>query len=190
MTPRFAANQNKARLIGVFLSIVVLALVFQFYRGRLHDSNAALASQTAKPALDPSLFIGIRHASGKEIRTALPEGIGRPILMEFSSRLCHDCRRLDPVVSNLMPRYPNIYFRKIDVLDDHGKAPAIFRTFKPVSVPVLVFIGKDGEIRNVLYNYQSPETVAGALNQLQSANASSTTKPSIPASSKAPRKKP
>jgi thiol:disulfide interchange protein len=54
-------------------------------------------------------------------------------------------------------------------MEDQEKAAALLRTFKPVTVPVLVFIGTDGEIKNVLYNYQSPDTVHAALNQLQSA---------------------
>jgi thiol:disulfide interchange protein len=166
MTPRFTARQSNIRLIGLFLSVAVLALVFQFYRANLHhDAGSGEISQAE--TMPSSLFIGVRHASAKEIRAALPEANGRPTVLEFGSRLCHDCQRLAPVVSKLAARYPAVYFRNIDVLEDHDKAPAILRTFKPVSVPLLVFIDAQGDIRNVLYDYQSPAAVSAALDKLQ-----------------------
>jgi thiol:disulfide interchange protein len=165
MTPRMAATQSKIRLIGIFLSVVVLILTFQFFRARPNDAASSTVSQAE--TTDPAMFMGLRHATPHEIHTVLPEAIGKPVLLEFGSRLCHDCQRLAPVVDALQPKYSGIYFRKVDVLTDHDKAPALLRTFKPVTVPLLVFIGADGQIRNVLYNYQPPETVDAALKRLQ-----------------------
>ncbi len=112
-------------------------------------------------------FLGLRKASPSEIRAAVPEAGQRPILVEFTSRFCHDCQRLSPVVTSLMPKYPSVYLRHADILEDREKAPVLFSTFKPVSVPVLVFIDRRGVIRDVLYNVQPSEKIAAALQALQ-----------------------
>jgi thiol:disulfide interchange protein len=153
-----------------------MALTFYVYKGHMQPATSQAASNAS--ALDESLFMGLRHATPGEIKTALPETVGKATLIDFGSRLCHDCQRLAPVLSSLMPKHPHIYFKRIDVLEDQQKYPAALRAFKPVSVPVLVFISPRGEIRNVLYNYQSPETIAAALTSLetQSANTQPTTK--------------
>lgn len=176
MTPRFAASQNKIRLIAVFLFTVMLAIAFQFYKSRPQDGTDIASNAET---VNESLYIGLRHASSKEIKTALPDSVGKPTLLSFSSRLCHDCQRMAPVISKLVPKHPGIHFRKIDVLDDREKYPAVFRAFKPVSVPMLVFIDRQGEIRDVLYNYQEPSTIAAAMNKLEKSGkpASSKQKP-------------
>ncbi len=56
------------------------------------------------------------------------------------------------------------------MMDDQKKYPALFRTFKPVSVPVMIFVDASGEIRNVLYNYQPKEEIVTAINQLQTSS--------------------
>jgi thiol:disulfide interchange protein len=114
-------------------------------------------------------FAGLRHATPKEIRTVLPENTRRPVLLEFTSRFCGDCRRMAPVVARLAPRYPQVSVRRLDVQEDREKAPAVFRAFQPVSVPVLVFIAPNGVIRDVLYNEQPPERIAAAFRALQGA---------------------
>lgn len=112
-------------------------------------------------------FVGLRHATPQEIRSVLPENVQRPVLLEFTSRFCGDCRRMAPVVSRLASHYPRVSIRRLDVLEDRDKAPAVFRTFQPVSVPVLVFIAPNGVIRDVLYNEQPVERVSAAFRTLQ-----------------------
>jgi thiol:disulfide interchange protein len=169
MSRHLTNQQHKTRLIAVFLFTVLLALTFYVYKGRMQPA-ASLAASNAS-ALDDSLFMGLRHAIPAEIQAALPDAVGKATLIDFSSRLCHDCQRLAPVLSNMMPKHPHIYFKRIDVLDEQQQYPAALRAFKPVSVPVLVFIDPRGEIRNVLYNYQPPQTIAAALTALETQSA-------------------
>lgn len=122
-------------------------------------------------------FLGLRKASPAEIRAAIPEAGNRPILVEFTSRFCHDCQRLRPVVSSLVPKYPSVYLKQADILEDREKAPVLFRAFKPVSVPVLVFIDHHGTIKEVLYNAQPPEKIAMALHSLHHGSQAPATSP-------------
>jgi thiol:disulfide interchange protein len=165
MSSHLTASQNKIRLIAVFLFSVLMVATFYLYRENFQSSSAIAASNSE--TLDDALFIGLRHATPKEIKAALPEATGKPLLLDFKSRLCHDCKRMAPIVKQALAQHPNIHFKEVDVLDDTKKYPALFRTFKPVSVPTLVFISSKGEIKNVLYNYQKPEVVAAALSKLE-----------------------
>jgi thiol:disulfide interchange protein len=165
MSPRLVANQSKVRLIALFLFTVLLVLVFQINKGNFQRGTVAEARSGTR--LSDSLFIGLRRANASDIKAAMPDAIGKPALLAFSSRFCHDCQRMAPVLSDLMPKHPNVYYRKVDVLADQEKFPAILRTFKPVSVPLLVFITPKGEIQNVLYNYQKPEALKAALQTLE-----------------------
>jgi thiol:disulfide interchange protein len=165
MSARLNAQQNKIRLIFVFLFSLMVALVGWAFQGQFHGREGA--SVSSAETLDDSLFIGVRHVPAPEVRQVLPEASGKPAVLYFGSRLCHDCQRMSPVVSQIMAQHPEIFFKKLDVLEDQGKAPAIFRAFKPVSVPMVVFINPKGEIRNVFYDYQKPEVLASALGALQ-----------------------
>lgn len=170
MSARLTASQNKFRLIAVFLATVIIALTFQIYKG-MNGERLVTAEANSEAKLDDSHFIGLRRAKSAEIRQALPDAAGKPVLLAFSSRFCHDCQRMAPVLAGLMGKYPDVYYRKIDVMEDQKKYPAILRTLQPVSVPVLVFIDGNGEIRNVIYNYQKPEVIAAALDKLDTAPA-------------------
>lgn len=168
MTPRFLAQQKKIRLLVGFLFVVLLFLAFQLLQSCTMKSNATSANLPAKVnLLNDSHFMGLRHATAREIQAELPEITGKPTVIEFSSKMCHDCQRLKPVVAKLLSSFPGTHFKGIDVIEDQPKKPGLFRIFKPVTVPILVMIGPDGEIKNVLYNYQSPDAVKTALNQLQ-----------------------
>lgn len=178
MSARLTARQNQIRLITVFICTVVLVLLFQFYKTGLHREDTGLSSQAE--TTDGSLFMGLRHATPSEIHSALPQAAGKPTLIDFSSRLCHDCQRMAPIISKLVPQHPELYFKKFDVLEDQKKAPAVFRIFKPVSVPMLVLVNPKGEIKNVLYNYQKPEVVSAAIAKLEARSAASPARKTTP----------
>jgi thiol:disulfide interchange protein len=165
MSRHLTASQNKIRLIAVFLFTVFLAITFYLYKDKFQPGSPIAASNAE--TVDESLFIGLRHATPAEIKAALPEAIGKPTLLDFKSKLCHDCKRLAPALSQALSRHPNIYVTQVDVLDDRQKYPAILRAFKPVSVPTLVLISPRGEVQNVLYNYQKPEVIDAALTRLE-----------------------
>ncbi len=171
MTPHFKANHHKTRLILVFGFTLLIAVCFQWYRGRFDQT--ATAEAKGKATVSDALFLGMRKVKPAEVRQVLPEAATRPTLLVFSSRFCHDCQRLAPVITRLTAQHPKVAYRKLDVNDDQQKAPAIFRAFKPVSVPLMVFIAPGGEIQNALYNYQTPEVLAEALKTLEASRLAS-----------------
>lgn len=161
MSPRFILQQRKIRLLAVFLFTLALVLAFQFYQ--------SLSRRPGDRAVDAQehLFIGLRHAQPEEVMAVLPETSDRPVLLTFGSKMCYECRRMEPVLASLMKRHPGVLFRKVDVLEDQSQYAGLLRAFKPVSVPVLVMITPGGRIQNVLYNAQGPLPLAAALSHLE-----------------------
>jgi thiol:disulfide interchange protein len=107
-------------------------------------------------------FIGLRHANPGEIRTALPTSLNRLTVIDFSSVLCLDCQKMKPVLQKFRTTHPQLNFLAIDVNEGPRKQPALMHTFKPLTVPALVFINAKGQITDVLYNYQPLARVESA----------------------------
>lgn len=191
MTPRFSAGQNRMKLIAVFVFTVLLVLTFQWFRpsSQLVDGQTGTVSErpapdvagfplgsvsaqpvAGQPLLNPQLFMGVRRASPGEIHQALPDARGKLAMVEFYTRLCHDCQKLAPVLERVSAAYPQVYFRKVDVSEDKTRAAGILRVFKPVSVPVVVFIDAQGHIQNVLYGFQEESVLRNALQALTPAD--------------------
>jgi|GEM_PF-2888071 len=107
-------------------------------------------------------FIGLRHASPAEIHDALPSSVKRLTVIDFSSVLCLDCQKMKPVLQKFRAAHPQLNFLAVDVNEGPRKQAALMRTFKPLTVPALVFINAQGQIIDVLYNYQALDVVEKA----------------------------
>jgi len=173
MSARLSASQNKIRLLVLFLFTVLIIVCVRVYQAKFHAGaemalgHAELGHAENVASTHDDFFTGLRHASSREVHQALPEARGKATVLYFGSRLCHDCQRMSPVIRQMTSQFPHLYFKKIDVLDDQQRLPAVFRAFKPMVVPITVLITPQGEISNVLYDYQKPEVVTAALNHLQ-----------------------
>lgn len=157
MTPQYSALETKMKLIAVFT--FTLCLVGLFFAMKLQSAPGK--AQAAGP--EQYMFMGVRHVPPAEIHQLIPQSQGKPTLIEFHSRLCHDCRRMAPVLEKLVTACTGVNFRKYDILEDKQAHPDVFRSFKPVSVPILVFVDSQGTTREVLYNYQEPSAVTRGL---------------------------
>jgi len=177
MSARLSASQNKIRLLVLFLFTVLIIVCVRVYQAKFHaGAEMALSHAENSASTHDDFFTGLRHASSREVHQALPEARGKATVLYFGSRLCHDCQRMRPVIRQMTSQFPHLYFKKIDVLDDQQRLPAVFRAFKPMVVPITVLITPQGEISNVLYDYQKPEVVTAALNHLQQTSTGKTVK--------------
>ncbi len=180
MTPQFERNQNRNRLIGIFLSIVVLVIAFKVFEANQASlKTATYHTSDTTPVQQPGgMFVGLRKPAMQEIADVWPAAAKHPALLEFGSRFCTDCQRIKPVIEKLLPHYPTLAYHHVDVLEDVDKQAAFIHTFKPVSVPVMIFMNEKREITQVLYNYQSPEAVKATLDTLTQKPTPKTVKPS------------
>lgn len=154
------SRQNKVKIISLLVFIVLLVGLFFWYRISTGTGN------TAQAASEQAMFMGLRQASAQEIHTLWPDAKGRPLLVEFYSQYCLDCKKMAPVVKDITARHPQVRFRSFEIMADRKGNAAVFEAFKPATVPVLVFIKPNGRIHNVLYNYQTANTLTANLKQI------------------------
>ncbi len=112
------------------------------------------------------MFFGLNPASPQEIAAALPEIQGQMALIKFKSKFCLDCKKMAPILEELMPQFSTVTFKELDIAEDKKTYKAAFDTFQPSTVPTLVFITPEGDIANVLYGFHDKDELTQALNGL------------------------
>ncbi len=164
MSKQSPANQsklNKLRLFSllVFVVVMILALLAWQYAGQNTLPNTTSTN-------DAALFVGLRNVPPQEVHAALPALENKPSVVYFTSKFCLECKKLTPTLEALLKDYPQIHYKKFDILEDKKRFAKVFSTFKPVTVPTIVLISPAGKIQNVLYNEQPRQKVQTALDQL------------------------
>ncbi len=119
--------------------------------------------QNTPLSTDSPAGYGIQMPGPKAVSAVLPESQQHPVVVKFETKYCTDCQRMAPGLAQVLRQYPQVRFKKYEMLDIEEKAPAVANLFQPVSVPVLVLIAPGGSIQQVFYGYQSPETLAAAF---------------------------
>ncbi len=113
-------------------------------------------SETSPETSD--LFMGIQPVSPEQLYGLIPELKDKPALLTFHSQFCLDCKAMKPIIEASAAKYPTVIHKTFEIQEDLERYKAILQAFKPVTVPVFVFIDKHGKIVNVLYN-QQPQTL-------------------------------
>lgn len=130
---------------------------------------------SAPSASDSQFYIGIRKVSSDEIYQALPDTQGKPLYIEFKSKYCLACKKMEPILSKLLPQYPEVEQRVFDMMADKETHRQVFETFQPMVVPVQIFVNAEGTITNVLYDFHEEATLRQALDALRPAADASAT---------------
>ncbi len=128
------------------------------------DDDPFLSEDGAvNPDHNRPMFSGIRNVSAAEIRRLFPDVQGQPLLIEFKSKFCLDCKRMAPHLEALLPEFDTVQARILDIKDDARIQAPVFDAFKPAIVPIVVFVNPDGRINNVLYGYHGKDRLAAEL---------------------------
>ncbi len=150
-------------IIGFVLLITLCAAVLSFLQ-QPATPDGTLANIT------PSQFQGIRNPTPNEIHAAIAGSKGKPLLIEFKSKFCLDCKRMSPIIENLKGSYTRIQFNEFDIQELSSHYPLVYKVFHPTTVPAFVFVQPDGRIKNVLHGYQPAEAIEENLQQLEQPN--------------------
>ena len=86
---------------------------------------------------------------------------GKPMIVDFSATWCPPCRQLKPIFEKLAEDFRGrITFVTIDV-DQH---PELAQAYGVQSIPMMVFLNKDGQIQNTLVGFQDRDQLLAAIN--------------------------
>ena len=71
----------------------------------------------------------------------------KPVVIKFYSPMCLDCKKLEAVVKEVLPKYENrIIFQNINGQSNDAAAEALVSRYNVTLVPTMVFVKKDGTV--------------------------------------------
>lgn len=86
---------------------------------------------------------------------------GKPTIVDFSATWCPPCRQLKPIFEKLAEEFKGrINFITIDVDEN----PVLSQSYGVQSIPMMVFLNKDGQIQNTLIGFQTREQLLETIN--------------------------
>ena len=86
---------------------------------------------------------------------------GRPMIVDFSATWCPPCKQLKPIFEKLADEFKGrIDFVTIDVDEN----PELSQAYGVQSIPMMVFLNKDGQIQNTLIGFQNRDQLLAAIN--------------------------
>ena len=154
--------RSVSKLITLFLSIfIAITLNTQLYSFAMSEKSPELA----KPGLvsDTGFYSGLQKLSPEEIHRLLPGTENKAIFLEFKSKFCYACKQMDPLLEELLPKYPYIEKRIFDMMKDKQAHAEVFKAFKPNVVPIQLYINTQGEIVNVFYDFHNKAELTASL---------------------------
>jgi thiol:disulfide interchange protein len=138
----------------------VLLVMAAFWLSQPKNLNPAL------PPLPPEAMSGLKHPTPAQVVAAIPQAQAQPVVLEFRTRLCADCKALAPVLEHVAKNYPKVKLWVYDLGADRATNPAVFNAFQPVTVPVLLGIAPGGNITGVLQTDITEAKLRGLFDKL------------------------
>jgi thiol-disulfide isomerase/thioredoxin len=183
--PEHKHMNDKGKLITLFVFTVLMilaVLIFKPKPEKAENPDTGRSASTANianinagsPASDMKThagdvdFSGIRRPEVAEIRKVLPAVMNKPMLVEFKSKFCLDCKKMAPELARVLEQHPEVQPAILDIHEDRKTQPVVFEVFKPTTVPLLVFINRGGAISHIAYGYSPPKEIAAQINRLSS----------------------
>lgn len=86
---------------------------------------------------------------------------GKPMIVDFSATWCPPCRQLKPIFEKLAEDFRGrITFVTIDVDEN----PELAQSYGVQSIPMMVFLNKDGQVQNTIVGFQNRDQLLSAIN--------------------------
>ena len=86
---------------------------------------------------------------------------GKPMIVDFSATWCPPCRQLKPIFEKLAEEFRDrITFVTIDVDEN----PELSQSYGVQSIPMMVFLNKDGQIQDTIVGFQNRDQLLAAIN--------------------------
>ncbi len=91
----------------------------------------------------------------------------KPVVIKFASPMCLDCKKLESVMNEVMPKYTDkIIYKKINAQSNDNNTQNLIKKYSVTLVPTTVFLKKDGNMYERIEGYMSKSQLEGILNGL------------------------
>lgn len=115
-----------------------------------------------------ALYYFFNTNSGNDF-TAAQANPDKAKVLEFSSPMCYDCKRIEKEIAPLraMPEYQTITFQKIDVSARTPATDQLITQYNIDVVPTLIFMDKNGKEQGKIQGYMPQAELKGYLNRIK-----------------------
>lgn len=141
---------------GILLGLLVLSGCFLSCRGNEHK-NAIPEEERVE--MSPNEVVDVPSYKIENGRIMPTDG--KPMIVDFSATWCPPCRQLKPIFEKLAEDFRDrITFVTIDVDEN----PELSQAYNVQSIPMMVFLNKDGQIQNTIVGFQNRDQLLAAIN--------------------------
>lgn len=141
---------------GLFLSLLVASGCFLSCQGH-KNADAVMDEERIEMAPNEVETMPVYKVVDGLIK---PEN-GRPMIVDFSATWCPPCKQLKPIFEKLAEEFKGrIDFVTVDVDEN----PELSQAYGVQSIPMLVFLNKDGQIQQSLVGFQNRDQILGEIN--------------------------
>lgn len=93
--------------------------------------------------------------------------VGKPSVIKFYSTMCLDCKKLDVVTKEVMPKYADkLNYQAYNVQNNDKAVDALVQKYSVTLVPTMLFIKEDGEVIKKTEGYLTNKQLEQNLNAL------------------------
>ncbi|MBY0405478.1 MAG: hypothetical protein K2X66_16370, partial [Cyanobacteria bacterium] len=151
--------------LGLMRAIRLLPVFGALFSVGLAQSQTLSLNTLAKPGVisDKGFYSGINKVSPEALYQVLPDLKGKAVFLEFKSKFCLACKKMDPILEKLLPKYPQVEKRVYDIMKDKETHADIFKLFDPKVVPIQLYINTQGEVVNVFYDFHDEKQLTASL---------------------------
>ena len=141
---------------GIFLGILVASACFLSCQG-----HAKVESVTNEKDIEMAPNEVVEEPVYKIVDGMIKPVNNRPMIVDFSATWCPPCRQLKPIFEKLAEDFKGrIDFVTVDVDEN----PELSQAYGVQSIPMMVFINKDGQIQNTIVGFQDRGQLLAAIN--------------------------
>ena len=138
------------------ITLIAMGACFLSCNAKKDYKVSEAENDNAVEAVDNSLEV----AYNVENSRIVPKN-GLPTIIDFSATWCPPCRQLKPIFSKLEEEFKGrINFITIDVDEN----PEISAAYGVQSIPMLIFMSPDGQIKNTLVGFQTRDQLLETIN--------------------------
>ena len=137
------------------LSVLVLS-AFTFF-----SCNSSYRAGEAETDANAAAVENAQEVAYKVVNSKIVPQNGLPTIVDFSATWCPPCQKLKPIFSKLEEEFNGrINFVTIDV----DANPQISQYYGVQSIPMLIFMDKDGQVKNTIVGFQTREQLLETIN--------------------------
>ena len=72
---------------------------------------------------------------------------GKPVVIKFASSMCLDCKKMEAMMSEVMPEYSDkVVYEKINSQSNDRNTKSMIKKYNVTVVPTVIFLNKDGSV--------------------------------------------